>query len=112
MRLHELKNHPVPFRDVWSSRKTFEIRVDDRQFEVGDVLHLREWDKLERSPHAAVDAQREQQPAPDQSARGYTGCSVLVLVLHMLRGPAYGLAEGSVCMSLKLLVRLPLKAKS
>ncbi len=112
MRLHELKNHPVPFRDVWSSRKTFEIRVDDRQFEVGDVLHLREWDKLpERSPEAADQSGAGTVPTLD-AGRGYTGCSVLVLVLHMLRGPAYGLAEGSVCMSLKLLVRLPLKAKS
>ncbi len=44
-RFHELKTWRMYFDDVLSCRKTFEYRKDDRspRFEVGDVLHLREW---------------------------------------------------------------------
>lgn len=42
---HELKILPQYFEPVRSGVKTFEIRTDDRVggFNVGDVLHLREW---------------------------------------------------------------------
>ena len=41
---HELKTWPEPFADLVSGRKTFELRVFDRDFKVGDKLCLREWD--------------------------------------------------------------------
>lgn len=41
---HELKSWPIYFRDVAAGIKTFEIRINDRGFVVGDVLRLREWD--------------------------------------------------------------------
>lgn len=40
---HDLKILPEFFGDVVSNRKTFEIRQNDRDFLVGDVLHLLEW---------------------------------------------------------------------
>lgn len=40
---HELKTRPVYFEEVRTGVKTFEFRRDDRGFEVGDVLVLREW---------------------------------------------------------------------
>lgn len=40
---HELKCWPFHFRAIREDRKTFELRKNDRDFEVGDCLHLREW---------------------------------------------------------------------
>lgn len=43
--VHELKIKPEYFEKVISGEKTFEIRKNDRNFAVGDVLALNEWDK-------------------------------------------------------------------
>jgi len=44
MTIHELKTWPVPFRDVLYEAKTFDVRRNDRDFQVGDLLRLREYD--------------------------------------------------------------------
>lgn len=41
---HKLKTWPHYFEAVVSGEKTFEVRKDDREFKVGDVLELNEWD--------------------------------------------------------------------
>lgn len=41
---HELKVVPPFFDHLFDGTKTFEVRRDDRGFEVGDLLWLREWD--------------------------------------------------------------------
>lgn len=43
MKVHDLKIDCCFFSDVTSGRKTFEIRSDDRGFEEGDFLNLKEW---------------------------------------------------------------------
>lgn len=40
----DLKIWPVFFEPIFDGTKTFEIRKNDRQFCVGDTLHLQEWD--------------------------------------------------------------------
>lgn len=42
--VHEVKSWPEFFDHVWSGRKCFEIRRDDRGFRLQDVLALLEWD--------------------------------------------------------------------
>jgi len=74
--IHELKCRPDAFKEIWEDRKTCELRRDDRGFEVGHLLLLREFD-------------------PD-SVR-----SVIVRVTHIIRAGEWpGLEEGFVIMSL------------
>lgn len=47
MTQHELKILPEYFVAVANGTKTFEVRKDDRLFEVGDILRLREFDGQE-----------------------------------------------------------------
>lgn len=42
---HELKILPQWFADVMTGKKNFEIRRYDRDFQEGDYLLLKEWDK-------------------------------------------------------------------
>lgn len=43
--VHELKILPKWFEDVARQKKTFEIRKNDRDYNVGDTLILKEWCK-------------------------------------------------------------------
>jgi hypothetical protein len=49
-RTHELKCWPPYFEELSLGRKTFELRKDDRQYRVGDILRLREWAPTESAP--------------------------------------------------------------
>ena len=40
---HDLKIRPKDYRDIESNGKRFEVRFNDRNFEVGDILNLCEW---------------------------------------------------------------------
>ena len=43
MKFHELKAWPDCFQAVVNGQKKFEVRRDDRGFEEGDIVHLREF---------------------------------------------------------------------
>ena len=42
---HDLKTWPNYFERVWQGDKPFEIRLDDRGYQKGDTVLLREWDR-------------------------------------------------------------------
>jgi ASC-1-like (ASCH) protein len=83
---HELKTDPQTFDDVEAGLKTFEIRLDDRNFAVGDILVLRRT----RHSGAAMAA-----GAPLE----FTGRTLRVVVQHKLKG--YGLMPGWCVLSIR-----------
>jgi len=66
---HELKTWPSCFAAVQAGSKPFDVREKDRDFQVGDVLLLREFD-----------------PESEQ----YTGNTVTRWVSYVLEGGAFG----------------------
>ena len=81
--VHILKTWPVVFDALLTRAKSFEVRKDDRDFAVGDMLELREW---------------------DNEIEEYTGRSMRALVTYLLPGGLFGIEAGFVCMSIR---RLP-----
>ena len=76
---HNLKILPEYFDAIVSGKKTFEVRFNDRDYQVDDILLLQEW----------VDGQ-------------YTGRSLEVKVTYLLDNPNY-CKEGYVIMSINRL---------
>ena len=89
MAVHELKTDPNVFDDVVADTKTFEIRKDDRCYERGDYLYLRQ------TRYFGSQMKDEGKPLE------YTGQVAMVRVLGVMRGPVYGLADGWCIMSIK-----------
>lgn len=58
---HDLKIWPQYYARVAEGTKTFEVRENDRGFQYGDTVVLREWDPEPENPNATK-----------QQARGYT----------------------------------------
>ena len=79
VKIHELKTWPRYFREIINGKKTFEIRKDDRGFEVGDILELQEF-----SP-----------------ASGYTGRAIRKQVTYIAKDlTTFGLPVDVVVMSI------------
>ena len=85
---HELKTDAEVFRDVVAGLKTFEIRKNDRGFQVGDILEL-------RKTRYTGEQMRAGKPLK------YTGEITTVGVSHILNGPIYGLESGWVILSIR-----------
>jgi hypothetical protein len=67
---HELKTWPEFFKQIRNGQKRFELRLNDRDFRVGDQLLLREW-VPENRPDLVPPA-------------GYTGRELLVRVDYIM----------------------------
>jgi len=78
MKTHELKILPKYFKDVVDGYKNFELRKNDRNFQVGDSLLLKEFDNGE-----------------------YTGDSIQVVVTYILVGGEYGLDKDYVILGIE-----------
>lgn len=78
---HKLKTHTKYFEQILEGNKTFEIRKDDREFKLGDMLCLQEFDPITKK---------------------YTGRAINMNVTSLLKNkPEFGLKEGFVLMSIQ-----------
>lgn len=82
MTTHEVKTWREVFQDVWDHRKTFEVRRDDRDYKVGDLLIQREYDK---------------------DGRTWTGRRVRGRITYKLAGGQFGIEPGFCVLSLDTL---------
>jgi ParB family chromosome partitioning protein len=76
---HELKTHEGPFQSVRIGQKTFEYRLNDRDYKPGDTVTL-----LEYLP----------------TLKAYTGDLITAKIGFCLYGPSFGVPEGYCCFSL------------
>ncbi len=96
---HHLKCSPFPFSQIWLGHKLFELRYNDRSYEAGDTLVLREFDSL---------------VMPEDKDEEYSGRQITAQVTHAVfwnpashsMGPwDQGLAEGWCVLSLRIMGR-------
>lgn len=75
--IHDLKTLPEYYAAVEKGIKTYELRFDDRNYAVGDMLILREWENGK-----------------------YTGRRLTATITHILKDFA-GLTDGWAVLSIK-----------
>lgn len=47
MTVHYLKSQPQFYQEIIAGRKTHDLRKNDREFNIGDYIVLREWSELD-----------------------------------------------------------------
>lgn len=80
MKTHEVKTHPDFFEASLSGAKPFEVRNNDREFNVHEILHQREWN-------------------PETEA--YTGRESIKEITYVLTGERWGIKPGYAVLGLK-----------
>jgi hypothetical protein len=78
MKVHELKTLRPYFQDVYSGVKKFEVRFNDRDFQVNDLLGLEEF---------------------DDATQTYTGRYIIRRITYILSDPMF-VKDGFVIMGL------------
>ena len=86
MIIHELKTINPYFTQIWLGMKTFEIRYNDRSYNVGDFLLLKEYN-------------------PNNLTMKYSFREILCEVTSILRDK-YMLGKGYVVMSIKIIKKM------
>jgi len=83
---HNLKTWPSYFNEVLSGEKTFEIRRNDRQFQVGDLLILEEYIPFEESTDNEESTDDDDDDEESREDLGtYTGRSVQMVITYITR---------------------------
>lgn len=72
-KMHRLRIWPQHFKEVKNGNKTFEIRKDDRNFQLGDGIFLEEYDPKENK---------------------YTGDQVTKIITYIIKGDGFGISKG------------------
>lgn len=87
VKVHELKILNEYFVPVLTGKKCFEIRKNDRDYKVGDVLILREW-----IPNLVFNGENQ--------AGNYTGRKVCRVITYIFNGGNYGVSEDTVILGI------------
>lgn len=102
--VHSLKTLPVYFAAVLRGDKTFEVRKNDRDFQTGDTLILKEYDPQYLPPAEPVDWSRPPQPLPTapRMPGDYTGQEVKAEVSYVLHDTwgQFGIERGFVVLGI------------
>lgn len=105
--IHKLKTWPKFFGPIQSGIKPFEMRQeDDKKFNIGDILHLEEFDPCKICEGDGRDTRDALQTGrcicmDSSNPRGsYTGQLLVRRVDYVMRGPLFGLREGWVIMAI------------
>lgn len=77
---HALKTWPAYFNPIETGKKNFELRKDDRPFEVGDDIILQEYDPEKKE---------------------YSGKELQFIIGYIYRGNEFGLKKGYCIIALK-----------
>lgn len=77
---HELKIWPEYFKQSQLGHKNFELRLNDRDFKVGDLLLLKEWDPEKKE---------------------YTNEYLIREIMYILKKPGFGLEANYCILSLR-----------
>lgn len=78
-KIHSLKTWPYYFEKILTGEKNFEVRKDDRNFQVGDTLILQEY----------------------KPGFGYTDHEIAKEVTYKLSGGEFGIEKGFCVLSIK-----------
>jgi hypothetical protein len=81
-KIHDLKCWPVPYEAIVTGEKTFEWRMNDRDYRVGDILVLHEYN-------------------PNNDRLKYTGRMTAALITYILGNGEFGIPEGYCIMSIR-----------
>jgi len=87
MKTHELKCLPEHFEPVRLGLKLVELRLNDRNFQVGDELYLREYEPF---------------------AQSYSGRTLHATITHIVSGGAW-LVPGYVALSIRVVAVSPVR---
>lgn len=82
---HELKVHHKFFYPLFSGNKTFEVRKNDRNYKLGDILVLRDYDNIK-----------------EKYLDGY----IIARVTYILIGGEYGIDVDYICMSFDIISKV------
>lgn len=93
--IHRIKTWPEYFQEIKSGNKTFELRKNDRNYKIGDILLLQEYKLIGLNK------------ATQKIEGVYTGeqlkAQVTYILIHEILHNSFGLEKGHCIMSIKLI---------
>ena len=90
MKVHELKSWPESFKAIKKGRKTCDLRLDDRNFQIGNIILFQEFNPGMGAGIGERDVQAH-----------FTGETIGRIITHVQTGGLFGLEKEYVCLSLK-----------
>ncbi len=111
--VHELRTWPRSFQAVLDGDKRYEFRKNDRNFQIGDVLFLREWEPDHEgacsfdgpfgTPLCDMRCSRCQRAAHEEMSGTYTGRSLRAKVTYLTPSGAFGVPDGHCVLGIRVL---------